>query len=91
MWESDENKTNGKFRMKKAIGNENSTAPMYEENPNSESLGNDLNMVYTSGNAPSNCNASAHGNAPSTSSTFLNSSINGNAPNNNGNAETTPP
>ena len=54
----------------------------------SESLGNNPNVVYPLWNVPPNFDDSAHGNAPSTSSTFLNNSIIGNAPNtsNNGNA-----
>ena len=61
----------------------------------SEPLGNDPNVVYPLGIVPPNFNASTHGNAPRTSSTFLkniisgkfpNTYINGNAPNNNGNA-----
>ena len=60
----------------------------------SEPLRNDPNVVYPLGNVPPNFDASTHGNAPSPSSTFLNNSINGiapntsnkgNAPNNNGN------
>ena len=54
----------------------------------SEHLRNDLNVVYPLGNVPHKFNAPTHGNAPSTSSTFLNNSNNGKAPNtsNNGNA-----
>ena len=56
-------------------------------------------MVYPFGNVPLNLNASTHGNAPSSSSNFLNNKINGNAtnatnnngiaPNANGNAPLT--
>ena len=50
--------------------------------------GNDPNVFHSSGNAPLNSIVSTHGNAPSTSSAFLNNSVNANAPNtsNNGNA-----
>ena len=53
-----------------------------------ESHGNDPNVFHFSGNAHLNSIVSTHGNAPSTSSAFCNSSIDGNAPNtsNNGNA-----
>ena len=60
-----------------------------------ESQGTDHNVFHSSGNAPLNSIVSAHGNAPSTASTFLNNSFNGNAsntynigkvPNSNGNA-----
>ena len=43
---------------------------------------NDPNVVYPLGNIPPNFNASTHGNAPSTSGSFLSNSINGKGPNN---------
>ena len=57
----------------------------------SQPLRNDSNMVYPLGNVRPNLGAGTHGNAPSTSSTSLKNSINGNAPNtsNNGSAPTT--
>ena len=66
----------------------------------SDRLGNDVNVVYPSGNVPPNFNASTHGNAFSSSSTFLKDSFNGNAPKtsdngiapkNHGNAPLPPP
>ena len=45
-----------------------------------EPQGNDPNVFHSSGNAPLNSNVSTHGNAPSSSSSFLNNCINGNAP-----------
>ena len=53
-----------------------------------ESQGNSPNVFHFSGNARLNSIVSTHGNAPSTSNTFLNNSFNGDAPNtsNNGNA-----
>ena len=53
-----------------------------------ESQGNGPNVFHCSGNGPLKSIVSTHWNAPSTSSSFLNISINGNAPNNskNGNA-----
>ena len=65
-----------------------------------ESQGNDPNVFHSSGNATLNSIVSTHGNAPSTSSVFWNSSIDGNAPNtsnnrnapnSNGNAPLPPP
>ena len=56
-----------------------------------ESHGIDADVFHSSGNAPLNSFVSTHGNVPSTSTTFLNKSFNGNisdngnAPNNNGN------
>ena len=53
-----------------------------------ESQGNDPNVFHSSGNAPLNSFVSTERNAPRTSSAFWNNSIDGNAPNtsNNGNA-----
>ena len=65
-----------------------------------ESQESDPNVFHSSGNAPLNSIFSTHGNVPSISSVFLNSSIDGNAPNtsnkgnapnNNGNAPLPPP
>ena len=65
-----------------------------------ESQGKDPNVFHSSGYSPANSIVSPHGNAPSTSSAFWNSSSdgnapntsnNGNAPNSNGNAPLTPP
>ena len=99
IYDTDENNNSGNPSLQNAIGNEPLAAPMFEENPNSfyplpissnmfESLGNDPNVFYSSGNTPLNSIVSAHGNAPCTSRTFLNNSINVNIPNtsNNGNA-----
>ena len=47
----------------------------------SESLGNNLHVVYTLGNVPSNFITNDHENATSTSSNLLNTSVNGKAPN----------
>ena len=47
----------------------------------SDSLGNDPNVVYPLTNLPPNFNDSTHKKPPSTSSTFLNNGIFGNAPN----------
>ena len=46
-----------------------------------ESQGNDPNVFHSAGNASLNSIVSTHGNAPSTSCTFLNDSIDGKAPN----------
>ena len=53
-----------------------------------ESQGKYPNVFHSSGNAPPNSIVSTHGNVPRASSSFLNNSINGNAPNtpNKGNA-----
>ena len=66
----------------------------------SESLRIDPSVFHSSGNAPPSSIVSTHGNAPSTSSTFMNNrnnentphiSNNGNVPNSNGNAPVPPP
>ena len=56
-----------------------------------EPQGNDPNVFHSSGNAPLNSIVNTHGNAPSSSSSFLNNCINGNAPitSNNGKAPNT--
>ena len=65
-----------------------------------EPLGDDRNVFYPVSKVRPNLHASTHGKASSTSSTFLNNSFNGNAPNiskkgnapsDNGNALLTPP
>ena len=62
--------------------------PMLISSNLSELLGNDPNVIYPLGNVPPNSNIKTHRNAPSTSSTFLMNSNNGNASNtsNNGKA-----
>ena len=65
-----------------------------------ESQGNYPDVFHSSGNAPPNSIVSTHGNVPCASNSFLNNSINGNAPNtpnkgnapnSNGNAPLPPP
>ena len=55
--------------------------PMPISSKSLEPLGDDRNVVYPLSNVPPNFHASTHGKAPSTSSTFLNNSFNGIAPN----------